>query len=348
MDAIQGVLKSTQFIMSGRNVKAFEQEVASYLEVKHAIAVNSGTDALVIALRAAGISDGDEVITTPFTFFATAEAISQVGARPVFVDIDSKTLNIDPEKIPAAITSRTKAIIPVHLYGKPCDMAPIMSLAEEHGLKVIEDCAQSFGSEVMGKKTGAIGDLGCYSFFPSKNLGAYGDGGLIGTNDDELADTCRMLRVHGSRRKYYNETVGYNSRLDEIQGAILRVKLPHIDRWNEGRRRVAHTYNEAFKAMSDIQTPVLSADATDVFHQYTIRVKGGKREQLQKYLSERNIGTMIYYPVPVHQLPIYQNLGFSLQEAEFAATETLSLPIWPGMPEEVQARVIAEIVNFMG
>jgi dTDP-4-amino-4,6-dideoxygalactose transaminase len=247
--AITRVLESGAFIM-GPDVAAFEQEAAAYLGVKHAIGLNSGTDALFIALRALGIGPGDEVITTPFTFFATAEAISHVGATPVFVDANEQTFNIDPDLIEAKITERTKAIIPVHLYGRPSDMGKIMAIANKHNLKVIEDCAQSFGatyqaqcnrcdgscdsSQHHGKQTGTIGHVGAYSFFPSKNLGAYGDGGMIATNDDGIAEQARMLRVHGSRKKYYNEVVGYNSRLDTIQAAILRVKLPYVDAWNTG------------------------------------------------------------------------------------------------------------------
>lgn len=338
MAAIQGVLKSGQFIM-GPNVKAFEQEAAAYLGVKHAVGVNSGTDALVIALRAAGIGPGAEVITTPFTFFATAEAVSQVGATPVFVDIDPRTFNINPELIEPAITPRTSAILPVHLYGQAADMDPIMELAEKYNLNVIEDTAQAFGGEYKGRKLGTIGDAGCFSFFPSKNLGAFGDGGLIATNNDEIAEKARMLRVHGAKKKYYNEVIGYNSRLDEIQAAILRVKLPHIDKWNEAQRRAAQRYNELLKDIPGIVTPYVAPYAKHVYHQYTIRVLNGRRDKVKEYLTEQGIGTMVYYPVPVHKLPVYAGSNCSLPEAENAAVDVLSLPIWPQIPEKKQARI---------
>ncbi|MGB9859043.1 MAG: DegT/DnrJ/EryC1/StrS family aminotransferase [Moorellaceae bacterium] len=339
LNAIQGVLKSGQFIL-GPNVKAFEQEVAQYLGVKHAIGVNSGTDALVIALRALGIGPGDEVITTPFTFFATAEAISQVGATPIFVDIDPKTFNINPELIEPAITPRTKAILPVHLYGQAADMDPIMELAEKYNLKVIEDTAQAFGGEYKGRKLGTIGYAGCFSFFPSKNLGAFGDGGLIVTNDDEIAEVARMLRVHGAKKKkYYNEMIGYNSRLDEIQAAILRVKLPHIDEWNEARRQAAKRYNELLKDVPGIVTPYEAPYAKHVYHQYTIRVTVGKRDKVKQFLADQGIGTMVYYPVPVHKLPVYAQNVVTLPEAEKAAVAVLSLPLWPGIGKGVQVKL---------
>jgi len=344
--AIEEVLKSAQFIM-GPNVKAFEEEVASYLGVKHAVGVNSGTDALLIAVKAAGIGPGDEVITTPFTFFATAEAVSQVGATPVFVDVNERTYNIDPKAIEPAITERTKAIIPVHLYGQAADMDPIMNLARKYNLKVIEDTAQAFGGEYKGRKLGTIGHIGCYSFFPSKTLGAFGDGGLITTDDDEVAETVKMLRVHGSKKKYYNEKVGYNSRLDEIQAAILRVKLPYIDEANEARRKAAHRYNELLKNIPGIVTPCEDARTKHVYHQYTIRVLSGRRDQLQKHLAEEGIGTMVYYPVPVHKLPIYEDTAPMLPVAEKLSGEVLSLPIWPGIEEEIQEQVAEAISELM-
>jgi len=346
MKAIEEVLRSAQFIM-GPNVKAFEGEVASYLGVKHAVGVNSGTDALAIALKALGIGEGDEVITTPFTFFATAESITAVGATPVFVDIDERTFNIDPDLIKQAITKRTKAILPVHLYGQAADMDAIAELAETYGLKVIEDNAQAFGGEYKGHKLGTIGHVGCFSFFPSKTLGAFGDGGLIATNDDEVAEKARMLRVHGSKKKYYNETVGYNSRLDEIQAAVLRVKLPRIDEANEARRMAAQRYNELLCDVSGIITPYEDERAKHVYHQYTIRVLNGKRDELQQYLTDRGIGTMVYYPVPVHKLPIYNDTASELPVAEKLAGEVLSLPIWPNIAEEVQREVVGGIGELM-
>ncbi|MGB9790951.1 MAG: DegT/DnrJ/EryC1/StrS family aminotransferase [Thermacetogeniaceae bacterium] len=335
ISAVEGVLKSGQFIM-GPNVKAFEEEAAAYLGVRHAIGVNSGTDALVIALQAAGIGEGDEVITTPFTFFATAEAVSRLGATPVFVDIDPLAFNINPELIEQAVTPRTKAILPVHLYGQAADMDPIMEVAKKYGLKVIEDTAQAFGGEYKGRKLGTIGDAGCFSFFPSKNLGACGDGGLIATNDDEIAEKARMLRVHGAKKKYYNEMIGYNSRLDELQAAILRVKLPHIDEWNEARRRAAQRYNELLKDVPGIVPPYEAPYAKHVYHQYTVRVLNGKRDQVREYLAQQGIGTMVYYPVSLHKLPVYADNNCSLPEAEKAAAEVLSLPIWPELSEKIQ------------
>ena len=338
--AINRVVESGQFIM-GPDVKAFEAEVAQYLGVKHAIGVNSGTDALFIGLRALGIGPGDEVITTPFTFFATAEAISHVGATPVFVDIDKRTFNIAPRLIEEKITGRTKAILPVHLFGCPVEMSEIMELAERHNLKVVEDCAQSFGARYEGRQTGTIGDVGAYSFFPSKNLGAYGDGGLIATDDDALADAASMLRTHGAKRKYHNELVGYNSRLDTIQAAVLRVKLPHLDAWNEGRRRVAALYGELLGDVPGVTVSEISEG--HVFHQYTIRIAGRDRDEVQVGLKEVGIGTMVYYPVPVHQMPLYRELNYHLPLAEKTAGEVLSLPIWPDMEETTQQRVVKAI-----
>jgi dTDP-4-amino-4,6-dideoxygalactose transaminase len=340
--AIQAVLRSGHFIM-GPNVKAFEKEVADYLQVKYALGVNSGTDALVISLHALGVGPGDEVITTPFTFFATAEAISQVGATPVFVDIDPKTYNLAPDLLEQKITPRTKAILPVHLYGQAAEMDAIMALAERHGLKVLEDVAQAFGGDYKGKKLGTLGEMGAFSFFPSKILGAYGDGGLIVTNDDALAEKAGMLRVHGARKKYYNEVVGYNSRLDEIQAAILRVKLPHIEAWIQGRRTAAARYNSFLEGQDQIVTPYESSDGRHVYHQYTIRIRGGGRDRAQQQMEDAGIGSMVYYPVPVHQLPIYAGTAGPLPYAEEAATEVLSLPLWPQMTPQVQERVASNL-----
>ena len=343
--AMDRVLEGTHFIM-GPDVKAFEEEVAAYLGVKHAVGVNSGTDALFIGLRALGIGPGDEVITTPFTFFATAESISHVGATPIFADIDKATFNIDPDRIEALITPRTKAIMPVHLYGRPADMKRIMDVAERHKLAVIEDCAQSFGARFEGRQTGTIGDIGAYSFFPSKNLGAYGDGGLITTNRDDLAEMARMLRVHGSRKKYYNEIVGYNSRLDTLQAAILRVKLPHIDTWNDGRRRVAATYNELLAGIPGVVTP----EVTDghVFHQYTIRFAGGGRDEIQRRLGEAGVGTMIYYPVPQDRLPIYAGKYPANPVSDELSAEVLSLPIWPELERDIITQIAEQVRQAVG
>lgn len=344
MAAITRVLRSGQFIL-GPEVEAFEREVAEYLGVKHAIGVNSGTDALVIGLRALGVGPGDEVITTPFTFFATAEAISLVGATPVFVDIDPRTFNINPELIPPAITPRTKAILPVHLYGRPAEMDSILAIAEEHGLKVLEDCAQAFGATYRGKKVGTLGYAGAFSFFPSKNLGAYGDGGLLVTNDDGVAELARMLRAHGSRRKYYSEIIGYNSRLDALQAAILRVKLPHVDRWNERRRQVAERYNQLLSGVPGLVLPEISEG--HVFHQYTVRILGGKRDAVQQSLAKAGIGTMVYYPIPLPRLPVFGYSEGVFPEAERGAVEVLSLPMGQALSVEmvdIVARAIESVI----
>ena len=340
--AIQDELRSGQFIM-GPTVTAFEAEVADYLGVEHAIGVNSGTDALVISLRTLGVDAGDEVITSSFTFFATAEAISQVGAVPIFVDIDPKTYNIDPALIEEKITSRTKAILPVHIFGQAADMDSILETAGKHGLMVLEDVAQAFGGEYKGEKLGTIGHIGTFSFFPSKNLGGYGDGGLIATDDGDVAEQARMLRTHGAKKKYHNEVIGYNSRLDSIQAAILRVKLPHIDQWNERRRQIARHYDEMLTGMAGVVTPHKAPYARHAFHQYTVRIVDGRRDAVHKRLAEAGIGAMIYYPVPVHQLPVYAQLNFNLPLTEAAAGEVLSLPIWPQLSQTVQKRVVTSL-----
>lgn len=358
-EAINSVLESGAFIM-GPDVKLFEQEVAQYLEVKHAIGVNSGTDALVIGLKALGIGEGDEVITTPFSFFASAESIGNVGAKPVFADIDPKSFNINPEEIKAKITPCTKAIMPVHLFGCPAAMEQIMDIAREHELKVIEDCAQSFGAryygsssisnsksneniraELIGKFSGTIGDVGAFSFFPSKNLGAYGDGGLIITNDDRIAELAIALRAHGAKKKYHNEMLGYNSRLDTLQAAILRVKLPHIDVWNDARRRVAEIYNHLLADVPEIITPELSEG--HVFHQYTIRITNGQRKQVKEYLADRGIASMVYYPIPQDRLPVYQGQYPVNPQSELMAGEVLSLPIWPELHEATIEQIVENI-----
>ncbi len=338
--AMQRVLKSGQFVM-GPEVEAFEEEVAAYLGVKHAVGVNSGTDALVIGLRALGIGEGDEVITTPFSFFATAESISNVGAKPVFVDIDEATFNLDPTLIEAAITPRTKAIMPVHLYGRPCEMDAIMAIAERHGLKVIEDCAQSFGARYQGKQTGTFGDVGAFSFYPTKNLGAYGDGGLIVTHSDELAILARKLRNHGSLSRYHNEMLGYNSRLDALQAAILRVKLPHVDRWNSKRREAAARYNAYLADLHGVVTPEIVEG--HVFHQYTIRLTSAGRDEVQAKLLAQGIGTVVYYPVPQDRLPVYKGQHPANPVSDKLAAQVLSLPIWPSITADSQEGVKAAL-----
>jgi dTDP-4-amino-4,6-dideoxygalactose transaminase len=346
MTKLRQVLRSTSFIL-GPNVKAFEEESAKFLGVKHAIGLNSGTDGLIIGLRALGIGAGDEVITSPFTFFATGEAISLVGATPVFVDIDPKSMNMNTALIEKCITPKTKAIIPVHIFGHAVDMDPVVAIAKKHGIKIVEDVAQAIGSEYKGRRLGGIGDIGSFSFFPSKNLGAYGDGGLITTNDDALARLCRMLRVHGSERRYYNEMIGYNSRLDEIQAAILRIKLPHLEKNNEGRRRVAKTYNDLFKGVDGVTTPTEAGYTKHVYHQYTIRIADGKRDHVNSALAETGISTMIYYPVPMHKLSVYAHLKANVPETDKAAGEVLSLPIWPQLTGEVQGRVVNAIKQVL-
>lgn len=321
------VLETTQFIL-GPSVRALEEEVAAYCKVKHAIAVASGTDALHLAIRAAGIGAGDEVITTPFTFIATAEAISYVGARPVFVDIDPQTFNIDVNLIEAAITERTRAIIPVHLFGQPADLAPIRTLCERHGLKLIEDCAQSFGAEYAGRMTGAWGDFGCFSFFPSKNLGCYGDGGMIVTDDDEMAEAVRVLRNHGSRQRYHHSVIGYNSRLDELQAVVLRAKLKHIDTYNLLRRKNAHHYTLRLQG-SGVIPPAEDGKGTHVYHQYT--VLSDAREAIQNALGAAGIACAVYYPIPLHQQEVYREscADCSFPVSEEVAARVLSLPMYP-------------------
>jgi len=348
LHAAEKVLRSTHYIM-GPEVKAFEEEAARYLGVRHAVACNSGTDALVLGLRAMGIGPGDEVITTPFTFFATAEAISNVGARPVFVDIDPGTFNLDPSWIDRAVTSRTRAILPVHLFGRPCEMAGILGAAARHGLKVLEDCAQAFGARFHGKAVGSLGHAGAFSFFPTKNLSGFGDGGLLATDDPTLADAARMLRVHGSRRKYHNEVVGYNSRLDELQAALLRVKLPHVDAWNADRRAAAERYQALLEGEDRIQLPELCDG--HVFNQYTVRLRcpALDRDGIQAALAREGIDTMVYYPVPCHRLRVYalSHAEVACPEAELAGREVLSLPFWPGMDGDLQDTVASALAGLV-
>jgi len=331
------VCETTQFIL-GPRAKALEEEVAAYCGVKHAIGVASGTDALHLALRAAGIGPGDEVITTPFTFIATAEAISYVGGTPVFVDIDPATFNIDVNLIEGAITDRTRAVLPVHLFGQPADLAPIAVLCEKYSLKLIEDCAQSFGAEYGGKKSGAYGELGCFSFFPSKNLGGYGDGGMIVTDSDAFAHEVQVLRNHGSRVRYHHSTIGYNSRLDELQAVVLRAKLPHLDDYNRARRRNAHLYSERLKG-SPIMPPAEDGKGLHVYHQYT--VLSPLRDALQQALTAAGIACAVYYPIPLHRQEVYAELwaGRSFPVAERVAEQVLSLPMYPELNAEQVHRV---------
>ena len=355
-DAIAGVLESAQFIL-GPAVRELEQRLAAYCGCKYGVGVASGTDALRLTLTALGIGPGDEVITTPFTFIATANTISHCGAKPVFVDIDPQTYNIDPTAIEAAITERTRALLLAHLYGQPADMDPIMELAEAHGLYVIEDVAQAIGARYLSQTTGeagnwrrvgSIGHAGCLSFYPTKNLGAYGDGGMVVTNDAALAEKVDILRRQGSKKKYRAEVLGFNSRLDSLQAAILGVKLKYLDGWNEARRRVAQRYNELLDGLP-VTTPYESPDAYHVYHQYTIRAP--QRDALAAYLKDHGIGTMIYYPVPLHLQRLYADLGYgegSLPVSEAASREVLSLPMYPELTEAQQQEVARAIREFYG
>lgn len=343
--AIAAVIDKGNFIL-GENVQALEQEIAAYCDAAHAIGVANGSDALYLSLLACGIGQGDEVITTPFTFFATAGSIERVGARPVFVDIDPDTWNIDVSLIQEKITHRTKAVIPVHLYGHSVDMDPLMEIAAKNNLKIIEDCAQALGAKYKGKKVGAIGDLGCISFFPTKNLGAFGDGGMVVTDNTELADKVRLLRVHGSKPKYYHNILGCNSRLDELQAAILRVKFPLLPEWEMRRRAVADLYS-GLLAKTPVRLP-LAADYTfNVFHQYTIQT--GKRDELKAYLEQRGISSTVYYPLPMHLQKVFAHLGYRAGDfpiAEKACAEVLSLPMYPELTDDEAARVANAVVDF--
>lgn len=339
LTAVGAVFEGGRYI-NGPNVSALENEIARYVGTEHAVGLNSGTDALHLALRALDVGPGDEVITTPFTFIATTEAIGMVGARPVFADIDPETYCIDPDAVERAITPRTKAIMPVHLYGRMADMTALQRIAAHHGLSIVEDCAQAIGAEDDGKRAGSIGTFGAFSFFPTKNLGAYGDGGMITTNDADLAARARTLRAHGARVKYYHEELGVNSRLDEVQAAILRVKLPHLDQWIAGRQRIAQRYDDALGALG-IRTPAAPANGRHIFHQYTIRITN--RDEVQAALHEAGVQTMVYYPVPLHLQTVHQNLGYgrgAFPHSEAAALEVLSLPMYPELSSDDQDRVI--------
>lgn len=331
-------LESTQFIL-GPNVRAFEEEAAAYLGCAHAVGCASGTDALHLALIAAGVGEGDEVITTPFTFIATAEAILYVGATPVFVDIDPKTFNIDPNQIEAAVTPKTKAIIPVHLFGQPADMSSIQAIADKHNLKIVEDCAQSFGADITGKQTGSMGDAGAFSFFPSKNLGCYGDGGLVTTQDAKMAEHMRVLRNHGSWKQYHHSELGFNSRLDELQAVILRAKLKRIDQYNEGRRRVAHRYSKALAEMG-LAPPHEDGIGKHVYHQYTLLTD--KRDAIMAALREQQIGCAVYYPIPLHQQQVFADAcaGTTLPVTEKISQSCMSLPIYPELSDEMVDQVL--------
>jgi len=346
--AIEAVMES-QYFINGPEVKQLEGLIAAYSDCAAAVGVSSGTDALLCSLMTLGISSGDEVITTPYTFFATVGSIWRVGARPVFVDIEPDTFNIDPAKIEAAVTEKTRAIVPVHLFGQVAEMDPIMDIAGKHDLYVIEDAAQSIGSTHKGRKAGSIGTVGCFSFFPSKNLGGFGDGGMIVTQDAELADRLRQCRNHGSKPKYYHKWVGGNFRLDTIQAAGLIVKLKHLDDWSAGRRANAEQYKELFAGFEPVVTPAIRDYNVTIYNQYVIRVP--RRDKLQAFLKEQGIGTAVYYPLSLHEQECFKGLGYKtgdFPESEKAAAETLALPIFPELTDEQISYVADQIKSFLG
>ncbi len=349
-EAVLEVLSSGRYI-GGPLVEELEQQLAAYTNVGECVACNSGTDALYLALRAYDIGAGDEVITTPFTFVATCETISAVGAKPVFVDIDASTYNLDLQQVAAAITPNTKAIIPVHLFGQPVDMTELMELASAKNLIVIEDCAQSTGAVWDKQKVGSIGHIGCFSFYPTKNLGGCGDGGAITINDAEIAQKIRVLKDHGQKTKYHYEEIGVNSRLDSIQAAILLIKLRYLDSWNTLRQKIAARYHQSLKHIPGIMVPQQLSGGAGVWNQYTISVLDGKRDLLQNRLKEMGVNTSIYYPRPLHLQPVYQSLGYhpgQLPVAEQACNQVLSLPMFPELSEEQQNRVVYSIKEVIG
>ncbi len=362
-NAVEKVLNSQQFIL-GEEVRQLEKEILKYSNTKYAVAVASGTDAILLSLRNLGVERGDFVITTPFTFFSTAGAIHNIGATPIFVDIKPDTYNIDPEKIKELLEeetfqtkklkieiSRIKAIIPVHLYGQMADMDSIINIANKYNLEIIEDACQAIGAEYKGKKAGSIGSLGCFSFFPTKNLGAYGDGGMVTTNDKELAEKLRTLRVHGSERDYHHLSVGYNSRLDTIQAAVLLAELPYLDNWNKKREENAGLYLNLLKDVNEIDCPFVAPERKHIFHQYTIRVKNNKRDELVEFLGAKSIGSKIYYPLPLHLQKCFSSLGYKkgyLPVSEKAVEEVLSLPIFPELTDGEIKYVCDSIKSFLG
>ncbi|MEL6439568.1 MAG: DegT/DnrJ/EryC1/StrS family aminotransferase [Cyanobacteria bacterium J06621_8] len=345
--AVLEILESGRYI-GGQTVADFEQEFASYVGVTECVSCNSGTDALFLALAALNIGEGDEVITTPFSFFATAEVVSRVGAKPVFVDIDPSTYNLNLAQIEAVITPQTKAILPVHLFGQPVNMTELMALAQAHHLFVIEDCAQAAGANWNSKKIGSIGHVGCFSFFPTKNLGGCGDGGAVTTNDQALAKQMRILKEHGSPARYSHDFIGINSRIDAVQAAILTVKLPYLDYWNQQRQKAAAYYQELLHSITNLDLPQALAGGESVWNQYTVSIKvnspslPNRRELVKQKLQLQGIISMVYYPIPLHLQPVYQDLGYQpgqLPAVEQAAQEVLSLPMFPGISEAEQERV---------
>jgi dTDP-4-amino-4,6-dideoxygalactose transaminase len=349
MEAVERVIDSQQFIL-GSEVEAFEKQVAEYCTTEFAIGCASGSDALLLALMALDLKAGDEVITTPFTFFATAAAIARVGARPRFVDIEPHTYNIDPVRVEAAVTTRTRAILPVHMYGQCADMDPLLDIGKRHGLPIVEDAAQAIGAEDRGRRAGSMGQIGCFSFYPTKNLGGVGDGGMIVTSNPTLKERLRNLRVHGGPSEYHHDEVGINSRLDALQAAVLRVKLKYLDDWSEARRKKAKFYDVVLDEAGlagHLVLPFVRPEARHIFHQYVIRVPR-RRDDLLKHLSEHGVGSKIYYPVPLHLQKCFAYLGYQagdFPEAEHAARETLALPCFPELTEDQQRHVASIIAN---
>lgn len=348
--AVGETINNGSFIL-GKNAEKLEKRIARFTGAKEGVGVASGTDALFLSLKALGVEPGDEVITTPFSFVATAEVIANCGARPVFVDIEPRTFNIDANKIERVITKKTKAVIPVHLYGQMADMAAIMRMAKGKGLAVVEDAAQALGAKQAianrTKTAGSFGDTACFSFFPTKNLGAYGDAGMIVTGDSALAQKIKMLRNHGSVKKYRHESLSFSSRLDELQAAILLAKLQYLKKWNGKRRRMAAVYNRAFANVEEIQTPFIAQGNNHIYHQYTIRTK--KRDELAEFLKQNNVPTAIHYPLPLHLQPAFKYLGYKkgdFPEAERAAKEVLSLSIYPELKKSEQKKIITAVKNF--
>jgi len=349
MAALEAVCDEQAFILGAR-VADLEKDIREYVGASHAVGVASGTDAILLALMACGVGPGDEVVTVPYTFFATAGSISRLGAKPVFVDIKPDTYNLDPALLESAVTPKTKAVMPVHLYGQCAEMEPILSIAAGRTIPVVEDAAQAIGAARRGRHAGTLGQIGCFSFFPSKNLGGFGDGGMVVTNDQALADRVRMLRVHGSRVKYVHEVIGLNSRLDALQAAILRVKLKYLEEWTKGRQRNAARYDVLFKdagLLDRVALPEATAENRHVYNQYVIRAP--KRDQLRTFLQEQDVGTEIYYPSPLHLQACYKDLGYregSFPQAERAARETLALPIFAELTADQQAYVVESIKKF--
>ena len=350
-EAIRRVIESGRFIL-GPEVEAFEREIAAYCGVKYAIGVASGTDALIISLMACGIKPGDEVITTPFTFIATAGAISHCGAIPVFVDIDRRTYNIDTNQIEAKVTAKTRAIIPVHLFGQPAEMDAILRLSKKYNIKIVEDCAQALSAKYKGKSVGSIGDAGCFSFFPSKNLGAFGDGGMIVTNDPQIADISNMLRQHGVKSTYHHVLLGFNSRLDAIQAAILRVKFKHLDNWSGLRRQTALLYTQLLSKVDGIETPYVAENNTISANYYTVRLSNRRKDRndLRKFLASKDIDTAVHYPLSLHLQEVYTTLGYKqgdFPESELAQEQVLSLPMFPEIRRDQVIEVVDRIMEFL-